>query len=470
VPLTDLRFEASLLERGEKMMNRIKHQTFALTLLVVAATILVGSFAAATGAASPTVSSATLALAEQHDVAWQAQQPQPESEPQAPIGGSITYQGRLKDGPNPANGQYDFQFKLFDAVSGGTQVGATINRSNQPVSEGLVTVGLDFGTSAFQGQARYLEVAVRPAGGGQFATLSPRQTVSPAPYAIGLSGQTVITGTYNTVTLGGTQGVKSESTLNGSNAIMGQNDTWNGVGVRGISGSGYGVKGNSSVGYAVYGESDWGYGVYGESIESVGVRGISTDLYGVSGRSENSVGVYGDTDDPDGEWAGYFSGNVNVTGSCCGAGAGLSRIDHPLDPANKYLSHSYVESPDMMNVYNGNVTTDAQGEAVVALPTYFEALNKDFRYQLTVVGQFAQAVVWKKIEGNRFTIKTDKPNVEVSWQVTGIRKDRYAEQHRIRVEEDKGKDRGKYLHPIEHGQPESKGIGYEEMPKPPSKP
>jgi hypothetical protein len=108
------------------------------------------------------------------------------------------------------------------------------------------------------------------------------------------------------------------------------------------------------------------------------------------------------------------------------------------------------------------VTTGANGEAVVTLPDYIEALNTDYRYQLTVVGQFAQAAVWKKIEGNRFTIKTDKPNVEVSWQVTGIRKDAYAEAHPIVVEEDKGEDRGKYLHPIEHGQPESTGIDYEE--------
>jgi hypothetical protein len=117
----------------------------------------------------------------------------------------------------------------------------------------------------------------------------------------------------------------------------------------------------------------------------------------------------------------------------------------------------------MMNIYNGNVTTDANGDAVVKLPDYFEALNKDFRYQLTVIGQFAQAVVSSKVKDNRFTIKTDKPNVEVSWQVTGIRKDPYAEKNRIPVEEDKGEDRGKYLHPNEWGQPETTGINYERI-------
>ena len=91
----------------------------------------------------------------------------------------------------------------------------------------------------------------------------------------------------------------------------------------------------------------------------------------------------------------------------------------------------------MMNVYNGNITTGERGEAVVELPSYFDALNRDFRYQLRVIGQFAQAMVLEKINGNRFKIKTDKPRVEVSWQVTGIRKDKFAEEHRIKVESEK---------------------------------
>jgi hypothetical protein len=140
-------------------------------------------------------------------------------------------------------------------------------------------------------------------------------------------------------------------------------------------------------------------------------------------------------------------GNLIVTGSVA-KGSGSFKIDHPLDPANKTLSHSFVESPDMMNVYNGNIVTDSRGVAVITLPQYFEALNRDFRYQLTVVGQFAQAMVLKKIQGNRFEIKTNKPRVEVSWQVTGIRKDAFAETHRIPTEELKPEpERGTYLHP-----------------------
>lgn len=116
---------------------------------------------------------------------------------------------------------------------------------------------------------------------------------------------------------------------------------------------------------------------------------------------------------------------------------GSFRIDHPLDPDNKYLYHSFVESPDMMNLYNGNVTTDENGVAVVEMPSYFSALNKDFRYQLTVIGTFAQAIIAKEMADGRFEIKTDQPNVKVSWQVTGVRNDDYAKTHRMKVEVEK---------------------------------
>jgi hypothetical protein len=157
-----------------------------------------------------------------------------------------------------------------------------------------------------------------------------------------------------------------------------------------------------------------------------------------------------------GQNAGEFSGDVVVYGNLSKAG-GFFKIDHPLDPANKYLYHSFVESPDMMNVYNGNVTTDGSGRAIVTLPDWFQALNSDFRYQLTTIGQPAHAWVASKVNQNAFAIRTDKPNVEVSWQVTGIRQDAWANAHRIPVEVEKDKaDQGRYLHPelFEHaGEP-----------------
>jgi len=113
----------------------------------------------------------------------------------------------------------------------------------------------------------------------------------------------------------------------------------------------------------------------------------------------------------------------------------------------------------MMNVYNGNIRTDANGIAEVILPEYFEALNTDFRYQLTVIGEFAQAIIAEKISDNRFAIRTDKPGVEVSWQVTGIRKDPWAAENRIVVEEKKNQNlQGHYLYPELYDKPENRSI------------
>lgn len=161
-------------------------------------------------------------------------------------------------------------------------------------------------------------------------------------------------------------------------------------------------------------------------------------------------------------------GNLTVTGNLS-KGGGSFKIDDPLDPANKYLYHSFVESPDMMDIYNGNVTTGRQGLAVVVLPKYFEELNRDFRYQLTPIGRFAQVIVAKKIANNRFVIRTSKPGVEVSWQVTGIRHDAYANAHRIPVEEEKPpQEQGMYLHPELFGAPPEKAVGYSAPLPPPA--
>jgi trimeric autotransporter adhesin len=167
-------------------------------------------------------------------------------------------------------------------------------------------------------------------------------------------------------------------------------------------------------------------------------------------------------------FAGYFNGNVSINGDF-NVTAGHTKnfkIDHPLDPENKYLYHAAVESSEVLNVYSGNVTTDEQGEAVVALPQWFEAINRDFRYQLTVIGQFAQAIVGSKIKDNHFTIKTSAPRVEVSWQVTGIRADAALLKHPFKVEEDKAaSERGYYLAPAAYGQPEEKGIEWAHHPQ-----
>lgn len=110
---------------------------------------------------------------------------------------------------------------------------------------------------------------------------------------------------------------------------------------------------------------------------------------------------------------------------------------------------------------NGDPVVADNGYATVVLPDWFGALNRDFRYQLTVLGGFAQAVVVDEIRENRFVIMTDKPRTRVSWQVTGIRQDPFANTNRIQVEVDKrSEERGLVVHPDAFGQPAAQGVDY----------
>lgn len=154
-----------------------------------------------------------------------------------------------------------------------------------------------------------------------------------------------------------------------------------------------------------------------------------------------------------------FYGNVNVNGTLSKT-AGSFRIDHPLDPANKLLYHSFVESPDMKNIYDGIAALDDKGEATVTLPAWFEALNGDFRYQLTAVGAPGPNLyIAQEVANNQFKIAGGAQGMKVSWQVTGIRHDAYANAHRIPVEVDKTPEmRGHYVSPEEFGQPKSASI------------
>jgi hypothetical protein len=241
------------------------------------------------------------------------------------------------------------------------------------------------------------------------------------------------------------------------------------------SSSNYGVYGLAQANY------DAQYGVYGATyIDStsnyfgIGVEGFA-DCNNSSGSAADAYGghfsAYADDDaygvyaygqsDVGTNWAGYFSGNVNVTGTIS-KGGGSFKIDHPLDPENRYLMHSFVESPDMKNVYDGVVVLDSNGEAWVELAEWFEALNRDVRYQLTAIGSSGPDLyIAEKIQGNRFKIAGGTPGMEVSWQVTGIRQDAFANTNRIPVEVEKSEeDRGKYIHPKVFGKSEELGIDY----------
>jgi hypothetical protein len=545
-----------------------------------------------------------------------------------PAGTAFTYQGRLTDNGTPATGAFDFQCVLYTAAVGGTQVGPTVTPNDVAVANGLFTVTLDFGATAFAGSVRFLEIGVRPgASTGAYTILGARQEIKPAPHTVfaqaapwsGLSGMpagfadgvdndsggditsvgvgTGLTGggtagaltigidyptltlnhnhfgqTWNgsqtsgldvnnsaangaglrvasTATTGAGVGVLSLTSAAGGIGLDGGNSAATGlaIGVRGTTGSNTGravyglslstgagssagVAGEASgpgssgvlglatstgsITFGVQGVSAaaFGRGVYGNASSTIGnpygVLGHAAGSggYGVLGQvtattgntagvigltlSTQGTGVWGETNATNGVgigvlgianssvasavyglqnagtgFAGWFNRNVHVNGTLSKA-AGSFKIDHPLDPENKYLYHSFVESPDMKNVYDGIAVTDADGFATVELPEWLEALNRDFRYQLTVLDQgdtlgFVQVKVAQKIADNRFRIRASAPRVEVSWQVTGIRKDPYAEKHRIPVEEDKaGDERGRYMHPDEWARPADRGVDW----------
>jgi hypothetical protein len=255
---------------------------------------------------------------------------------------------------------------------------------------------------------------------------------------------------------------------NGGNAVLGE--SYNGRGVVGNSMFSNGVEGNSLGGSGVIGYSSIGPGVRGVSLMSDGVSGYSAERVGVAGRTDTGYGLYGRGI---GGYAAYLDGKVRVTGYLYKDGGGFE-IDHPLDPANKYLHHSFVESPDMKNVYDGVVALDDKGEAVIELPDWFDALNKDFRYQLTAIRapgpnlyiaeEISDGVTnYSNSSSNNnkshFKVAGGTSGMKVSWQVTGIRKDPFAKAHPIQVEEDKpDKERGYYIYPDLYGQSAEKGI------------
>lgn len=220
-----------------------------------------------------------------------------------------------------------------------------------------------------------------------------------------------------------------------------------------------------------------GIGVLGEASESessaIGVRGLGYDNgtagFGVYGNaysnSGTGYGVYGLASSNSTNWSGYFFGDVNVTGTIF-TPVKSTRIDHPLDPENKFLLHATIESTELLNQYSGNVTLDATGMAIVLLPDWFEAANKDVRYQLTCIGGYAPIYIAEKVSGNKFKIAGGTPALEVSWQISAVRNDQYSNSHPFTaVKEKRPNDRGKYLYPATFGFGDERSIDYEDRMK-----
>lgn len=222
------------------------------------------------------------------------------------------------------------------------------------------------------------------------------------------------------------------------------------------SGSAWGVNATSA--------SDTGIGVFGTALSAsgnaAGVRGDASSAagYGVYGFNSASAG-----------FAVYAAGKFGASGTKS------FRIDHPDDPANAYLVHYSMESPEVLNVYSGITFLDGSGAATIELPAYFARINRDPRYTLTPIGApMPTLYVAEEIDASAFSAAAADPGVpaprctfsvaggapggKVSWEIKGVRNDRWVRANGAPVEVPKvGAEVGTYQHPELYGQPASKG-------------
>ncbi len=429
--------------------------------------------------------------------------------------GQISYQGFLVDAngvPLATNApvNYGVIFQIYNVPSGGSALWGELQTVT--VDRGYFSVLLGQGSSigvpytndlsglfvASDASDRYIGLTVQNLSGGN-VEIQPRMRLLASPYALlarnannafalnGYDWSSVFTDTGNPVTgtipgskiaagaigpaqlaagaVGGTQitngAVGSAQIANGA---VGSAQIANGA----VNGAQLGIP------LAISGDVGYEFFIVGQNppavveINNTAVSGGTFPLLfhagpALSVQGETAVAAYShagyDAYLADSSYAAEFYGNVNVSGTLTKSG-GSFKIDDPLDPANKYLSHSFVESPDMKNIYDGVVTLDANGQAAVALPAWFGAVNRDFRYQLTSIGAPGPNLyIASEVSSNVFKIAGGAPGGKVSWQVTGIRQDPWANAHRIPVEELKpAPERGTYLAPELFGQTPEKSV------------
>jgi hypothetical protein len=252
----------------------------------------------------------------------------------------------------------------------------------------------------------------------------------------------------------------------GVSAHGGDSETFSGGdGVRAIGG-----KGNLRGGDGVDAQGGISNLLGGDGVFSQGGPGLGTGSRGGTGIvAFGGIGVNGATNGLAGQFNGgvEISGGVQIIGALNVTGTKNFKIDHPLDPENKYLYHAAVESAEVLNIYNGNVRLDQNGEATVKLPAWFESLNTDCRYSLTSIGSPGQGLyIAEEVSNNQFRIAGGTPRAKVSWQVTGVRSDAVMLKHPFKAEAEKaGRERGTYLSPEAYGQPEERGLDWARNPE-----
>jgi hypothetical protein len=422
--------------------------------------------------------------------------------------GLINYQGYLTDtnGVPVNNPSVSVDFAIYDAAGGGSQLWSE-TQSSVTVSKGIFSVLLGGTTSIpdtvfTKTGSRWLQLTVA----GQI--MNPRTRIVAAAYAYtatyadtalyarNMSGDSdwVITGNNMHSGVSGNVGIgvspddSSKLAVRSTNLYGGYFRTENADGsshavhaVQTSGGDGVAVYGGSATqdGYGFGGFFEAGYtGIYGKVSptsdqyyigiqgEADGGSGTNFGVRGIASGSGTNYGVYGSAvSGGTTDWAGYFNGDVNITGSLS-KGGGSFLIDHPLDPENKTLRHNFIESPENLCMYRGHVKLDDQGTAVVTMPDYFIALTKEDEatISLTSVGEkpFLVSYQWQK-DYSAFRIYGEKQR-EVSYIVLADRDDPVMRQLFKPVVEEKGNgnfEKGKLIYPRAYGYGEEKGIDYE---------
>ncbi|MCX6032815.1 MAG: hypothetical protein NT169_26460 [Chloroflexi bacterium] len=438
----------------------------------------------------------------------------------------VSYQGQIVVADAAYSGTGYFKFAVVDApdcaagywMNDGSTLACTAptDAVSLPVSSGLFNVLLGDTTvtnmtalpaSVFSDTTSYLRVWFSSTGSaGTFVHLTPDRRIAAVPYALQATNANFLDGQDGSYYLDATN-------LNAGTLATARYSAYDDLGVEGYLGNAAGdlarnngtlqttlnadlLDGQTSADFATaLHNHDAAYvNVSGDTMTgtlninaevSHGLSAITTDSH-ASGASaveakNNGIGkgLYASSKESNAieaeganrgiqakgaNYAGYFLGNVHITGTLSTGGTKPFRIDHPLDPANKYLYHFAVESPEVRNLYQGNAALDAAGQAVVTLPDYFDALNADaeFNYQLTCIGGFAPVYIAEKVSGNQFKIAGGVSGLEVSWQVTAIRNDPYLRDHPVQAEVIKNSDeKGTYQYPEGYGQPETAGADYQ---------
>ncbi|MEM1422711.1 MAG: hypothetical protein AAGH64_01785 [Planctomycetota bacterium] len=371
-------------------------------------------------------------------------------------GTSFTYQGQLTQNGDDVASPTDLRFALWDAQIGGTKVSGPITITVTP-ERGVFSADLDFGVDPFTSDtALWLAIEASAAGAGVFETLG-RTPLRASTYSLSTRGITV--DNQGRVRIGdrGAQVTAFDvSTDNTQNTVAAAvfND---GAADPSLPTTAFGAVADDGTAIEAIATqmNPTPLGLFPTGVLAIAdATGFPNDAVGVlataNGSPGTGIGVIGE--------GGFFS--VFANGDFGAAGVKNFIIDHPLDPANLFLRHYSAEAPEPLNIYTGNATLDASGNATVTLPDYFHTINTDVRYTLTPVGKpMPNLHIAKKVDDRAFTIAGGEPGMQVSWQITATRDDPYVKSKgHSDVLPKRPHQIGKYLQPELLGQSKALSI------------